>query len=461
MGSYHALLSPSSADRWTSCTASVSAQVGRANEGNDASRLGTACHQICEEVLRDGAVPQSYLGRALLFWTRVEDEARGEDWADDEAWERIPLTLATVQHRVPVTQEMIDAVVSATEFVQSMHLLHGGELHAEQQVPIGHFTGEKDARGTTDVLLFTGDTVHVLDFKFGRHKVNAYEVVRPASTDIITGETVPEVVRANLQMACYALGALEKYGAGREFKHVTMTIVQPFISHVSEYTCTVAELLEVRDFLAAKAEETRTNPQFVPSADNCHFCPASGNCEAQTRMVIDTAVDGFEDVDTAKPKEPAANALGSLYAVIPLVQDWCKAVESRVRAALVEGRPVVRNDGFGYKLVEGKNTARQWKDTAEAEAALKKMRLKVDQMYETSLISPTTAEKLSKSPRVKKGETPLPPVLGPTQWDRLQGLIVQGKGQPVIALETDPRPAVAPATEGFDDVPPADNSDLF
>ncbi|MGF2525853.1 DUF2800 domain-containing protein, partial [Ralstonia pseudosolanacearum] len=108
-----------------------------------------------------------------------------------------------------------------------------------------------------------------------------------------------------------------------------------------------------------------------------------------------------------------------------------------------------------------KKGARTWTDETEAEAALKKMRLKTDQMYTQSLISPTTAEKLVKAPKAKKGEPTLPPVLGPTQWNRLQALITQDIGKPSIVLETDPRPTIATALDGFGDVPPADNSDLF
>jgi len=39
-------------------------------------------------------------------------------------------------------------------------------------------------------------------------------------------------------------------------------------------------------------------------------------------------------------------------------------------------------------------------------------------------------------------------------WAALQALIAKGqKGQPQVALETDPRPALAKASDGFDEVP--------
>ena len=460
MGSYHAKLSPSSADRWTSCTASINAQEGIPNTNSDASRDGTCCHQILAECLENPDLDlQSYLGRVMSFWEHPESESSGEDWHDVLPVEHFDHTVETSS--LTVTQEMLDAVHSALGFVRQRVAHTGGTLLVEQRVPIGHFTGEEDAGGTSDVILMYGTTIEVMDAKFGRHKVQAYEVITPAHTDIVTNEAVPEVVRGNLQMICYALGAYEANDMFYGFTDVVMTIIQPNIHHVSSYSCSVAELLKLRDFLQAKANETRDNPQYVATPDNCHFCRASGSCAAQTQAVITTTLDGFDDVDKAKPRVVRENALGSLYAVIPMVADWCKAVEARVREALLQGLPVVRNDGVAYHLVEGKMGARAWRDETEAETALKSMRLKQEQMYTRSLISPAAAEKLSQVKKVKKGETAPPPPLGATQWNRLQQHITQSKGQPAIALETDPRPAAALAAAGFDDVPDADNSDLF
>lgn len=447
----HAVLSPSSAHRWSSCTASVGAAAANLepDEGSDAARLGTCGHQILEDLLTDPTRdPQSFLGRE--FWI----EARNEHWRED--W---PFVDVSPEHVIVVDQALIDAVVTARNFVVEQATMMGGTIVPEQRVPIGHITGEDDAHGTSDVVIVTDETVAILDLKLGRRRVDAYEVLTPAHEDIITGETVPEVVRPNLQLAMYALGVLK--ASGRSPKRVRLGIVQPFLSHVSEWAGTVEELMRVGAWLSEKADETRTNPVFAPSADNCLYCRASGNCAAQTAAVAAAALEGFDDVETARPRSPADLTLGDSYALVPLVQVWARAVEDRVREHLTGGLPVVRSDGISYKLVEGKMGARSWTDEEEAEEALKRMRLKAEQMYTRKVISPTQAEKLAKVKKAKKGEEPPPPVIGKTQWNRLQALITQERGQPAIALSTDPRPALAPATEGFEDVPPADNSDLF
>ncbi|HHW4679931.1 MAG TPA: DUF2800 domain-containing protein, partial [Xylella taiwanensis] len=85
----------------------------------------------------------------------------------------------------------------------------------------------------------------------------------------------------------------------------------------------------------------------------------------------------------------------------------------------------------GYKLVEGRRGARYWTDDSAAEALLKRMRVKVDHIYERSLISPTTAEKLHKAG-----------TLGDRQWFLVQDLIGQPVGKPSVVPESDKRPAL-------------------
>jgi hypothetical protein len=464
MGIYHAVKSPSSSKRWggrEACTASIKAQRDYpSGGGNDASRRGTCGHQMSEEMLLDESIdPQSYLGRtmvfngnALPFW---DDTQKPVDEAVTEELE--PEVSRAV---VIVDQALIDECMTHVLYVRERVALTGGTLYVEQSVPIDHITGETDATGSADVGIVYGNTVEIVDAKFGRTPVDAYEVVTPAHGDFITGKPVPEVVEPNEQIAMYASGFMRKLELLYDFKDVILTISQPPLGRVSQWSGTVDEMNVVIDRLRQRSVECDENPVFRPSASNCHFCRASGNCAAQTEMVVTAALDGFGDAETTV-RTPADIDLGEAYRLVPLVSTWLKAVGERMYAALSSGQRIARADGLAYKLVAGKKGARAWTDAAEAEATLKKMRLKREQMYTESLISPTMAEKLAKVPKAKKGETPPPAALGPTQWNKLQTLITQDEGKPSIVLETDPRPPVATALDGFGDVPPADNSDLF
>lgn len=442
----HARLSPSSADRWTTCTASPAAQDGIPNTNSDASRMGTVCHQIAEECLLDEfKSPFDYVGREFVFYYLAETERDETDWAEDIT-DLVWNLMGKPEAVIAVTDDMAAAVATGVAYVKEQHELLGGKLFVEQRVPVGQFTGEDDAEGSADVILLGSDWISTFDFKFGRKRVNASRLISPQRLDFITGAMQPEKRGPNLQMGCYSLGAVYKHDLFGEVKTVTMTIVQPFIDHTDSYTCTIEELRATERFLAAKAEESRTNPRFVPSFEACFFCRAKGTCNAQADKALSGVFDMLDD-NSGVPKQPGVPSLGSQYALVPFIEQWTKDVNAAVETALNNGEPVVRDDGLAYKLVEGKNGPRQWVDATEAETKLKESGLAHEVRYSYSLISPTQAEKLAV--KKKKGPDPL---LTQEQWESLQPLVKQSKGKPQVTLETDPRPAIT-AADGFEEVP--------
>ena len=155
MGSYHARLSPSGSYRWTEGTASPGACDGLPNEGTEAARVGTVCHQIQEEcLLNPDRDLMSYLGRVMVFWIHAESDSSGENWRDEFAPNgEPPDPCVEFVHEVEVTEEMLDAVASALAFINEQVELLGGHLLVEQRVPIGQFTGEEGATGSADVII--------------------------------------------------------------------------------------------------------------------------------------------------------------------------------------------------------------------------------------------------------------------------------------------------------------------
>lgn len=134
------------------CSASPAASDGLPNVGNDASRQGTCCHQIQEELLNNPERDlMSYLGRKLVFWVHPESESSGESWAEEISV--CPDPNLEFVAEVEVTEEMLDAVASAVAYINEQLELHGGELLVEQRVPIGQFTGEPNAYGSADVVI--------------------------------------------------------------------------------------------------------------------------------------------------------------------------------------------------------------------------------------------------------------------------------------------------------------------
>ncbi|KCV26347.1 PF10926 family protein, partial [Bordetella bronchiseptica 00-P-2730] len=266
----------------------------------------------------------------------------------------------------------------------------------------------------------------------------------------------------NEQLAIYARAALDEFEFLGDFKRVRLVIVQPRLDHISEWDMPIAsqgEGASLDSFVANSKPAAERALQFIgkpaaevkpddlaPGEKQCRFCKAKATCPALRDHVLSTVADDF--VDVSKPVAPQIehaaertvdNAiLGNLLGAVDLVESWCKAIRAKAEAELLAGHPVP-----GFKLVEGRRGARRWTNDAEVEAALKAMRLKVEQMYDLSLISPTTAEKLHKA-----GD------IGPRQWPKLQGFITQSDGKPSVAPESDKRPAlvIQAAADDFADV---------
>lgn len=307
-----------------------------------------------------------------------------------------------------VDDDMARHVQSYVHYVRD--LAEGGALLVEQRLPIGNLTGEKDAHGTTDALIAHPDELTVADLKYGMGE--------PVQAD------------NNPQLQIYALAALRQYELAYDFKTVRMVIHQPRLGAVSEWVQTVEELeaFAVRVAEAAQYTEDPDAP-LVPSPKGCRWCKAKATCPA-LRAEVDAL---FEVVPEAAPEDTLATAMSK----VDLVEAWSKAVRAETERRLLAGEPV-----NGFKLVQGRRGARAWGDKAEAEALLKKLRLKVDEMYDLSLISPTKAEKLHEAGTI-----------GPRQWSKVVELVTQSDGKPSVAPESDKRPAlVTSAVSDFDDV---------
>lgn len=228
------------------------------------------------------------------------------------------------------------------------------------------------------------------------------------------------MLESNPQLDIYGLAAKRQYSVLSDFKRVRTIIIQPRLNHVSERVQTVEELeafgLRVAE---AAAATTLPNAPLVPSNKGCRWCKAKATCPALAAEVTEV----FEAVD---PDDVPTDDLAAAMDMVERIEGWCKAVRAEVERRLLDGREV-----FGWKLVQGKRVNRAWTDKTAAEEMLKHMRVPHDQMYDYSVISPTTAEKLAKAGTI-----------GPRQWPKVLELITQADGKPSVAPVSDKRPAL-------------------
>lgn len=423
----HARLSPSSAHRWSSCTASPSEEDGRGDNGNDNARWGTACHLLSETCLLSGKDAREFAGLMVGFPPNRGDEVIFDPLQSGET---------NFEFMQRIDEDLVNCAQTYIKFVRDLVATSGGTLFVENRLSIEHITGEEGAKGTSDAIIVTANEIITVDLKGGMGKVMAFD------------DSDPFNPTPNPQLAMYTHAAYVEHGWQGDITHTRMIIVQPRLHHVSEFSMAVPELEAFIAGLSAKAIETRTNPVHVPSSDNCHFCKAKGDCKALRDNVLETTLAAFDDISDALPRTVADIELGALYAKLSMIEGWIEGIRARVMSELSSGRPVA-----GYKLVAGKRGARQWVDEDQAEATLKAMRLTVNEMYNLKLISPTQAEKLSKAKGDEKA------VIGPRSWPKVETMITQPEGKPAIAKSNDPRPALVSAADSFDNIDSV--SDLF
>ena len=436
----HATLSPSAAERWMSCPGSVVLSDGIADKSSEFADEGTAAHFLAAKCLQTGNNTKDYLWYEIYLCRHEPSGEHFECFKSDPADYELPgvdvLNSFIVDHDMA---EFVRAYVDRTRAI-------GGELFVEQRLSISHLTNESDAYGTSDAVIVTEDGELVIrDLKYGRGvKVDATE---------------------NKQLKIYALAALAEYELLYDIKTVRLCIDQPRLGHVSEWTLPVEQLRAFEEDVQKAAAmvdmawkygkaEDKIDIYLKPSEDACTWCRAKADCPALRRHVLATVSGDFidesqpiaEQLEDISERTVDNVLLGNLLKAVPLIEDFCKAIRAKAEGELFAGRAVP-----GWKLVEGRRGARSWANPEEAEQVLKSMRLKVEEMYDLKLISPTTAEKLAKAGTI-----------GPRQWPKLQDFITQPEGKPSVAPESDKRPAlvIAAVDDEFETVAD-DVSDLF
>ncbi len=425
----HAILSPSAAKRWASCVASPFEEKGTPDMETGFAQAGTRAHRIAELTLRETWLKHKLTVEERDERERLYDEAKVE--ADDVRYNLMMYFDAIVG---------VHSNISKTKF---------SDFRVELPLDVSEITTEPGARGTADCVVVADDELWIVDLKYGAG--------------------VPVEAEKNYQLAIYALAAMNLYALfGCDIQKVHLMIVQPRCGGVRTWDTTATVLRQFEAALRQRAtramaiyrEDVKAEPtDYEANAEVCRFCKAKLKCPAYTAMVKeglkgDYAVidsDGKEAAEaasevpapvkaelTAIPVPTTPAALAKAHSYLPIIEQWCKEVSSAVSARLTAGEAIP-----GLKLVEGRRGARKWSDAKLAEETLKRMRLKQDEMYDWTLISPTTAEKLIKSG-----------VIGQRQAKTVREMYVQADGKPVVAPESDPRPALpVGATSDFEVIP--------
>lgn len=389
----HALLSASGAEKWIGCPGSLAMEKGIPNISSKYADEGTAAHEAA----------------ALALMNNIEDVNFYK--------------LSKTSNGHVVDDEMVEEVQKYVDMVRS--LATGKTLLVEQRVDYSSYIDVEESFGTSDAIIIDDEAKEliIIDLKYGK------------------GISVE--AEDNPQLMLYALGALYEFSPVAEFKTIRMIIHQPRLNHISEFGCDVAYLqnfaIDAREAATRAIDQYRNGVRHIylhPGEKQCRWCRAKATCPALAAHVENAIGDQFENLSeaTAPLLPPLDNGLLShKMKSIPLIEEWCKAVRAEVERQLLSG-----SDVPDFKIVEGRKGSRSWINKEQAEALLKSFRLKQEQMYDFSLISPTVAEKLLKEQ--------------PRRWDKVVSLITRKDGSLSVAPLADKRQAViiTPIEDGFE-----------
>lgn len=390
----HALLSPSGAKKWLTCSASLACEKDIPNTSGKAAVTGTACHTISEihlnQYIKGTALP---LAREVGAY--VLDEGKGQ----------IKALISPMKGAVLITADMIEQVRKYTDYCKAIidvatyvklerrvnltEVLHPG-YEGVETFGTADLVAVQELANTEEHMLIIGD------LKTGRHRVEAKE---------------------NKQLMLYALGVYRRLKRRYNITMVRLVIFQPYAGGASEWDISVeglelfAKFAQKRALLALDAyfrgKKNLKASDFKPSVDGCQWCRFSEQCAARTKTVNAVLAEELED-DFALELTP--EQLAAEYEKLPLLRQHIDKVEKAMAAALHSGKKVP-----GYKLVEGRPGNRAWKD------AEKVAELYGDKLTKEVLMTPTEAVKVIPE-------------------EELKDFITRKPGAPCVAAADDKRP---------------------
>ena len=341
MPSDHALLGPSSAHRWLSCTPSARLEEGLPDTGSAYATEGTLAHRLGELLLRA--------------------EYEGMDITEE---------LAEVQADPQYSSAMLEHMEGYVAFVGERYAdakshCPDPRIFVEQRIDVSEYV--PDGFGTADCVIIADGLMDVIDLKYG--------------------SGIPVSAEDNPQMKIYALGCLLAFSLFYGITAIRMTIYQPRLDSIStavidrdKLEAWAEQFLKPRAALAYAGEGA-----FAPGELTCKWCKAGATCKARAEYQLELAAKDFQDA-ALMDNDEIAEVLDRL----PGLLAWSKQVKDYAEDAAIN-----RGERFpGFKVVEGRANRRYVNEGAIARR-LKKAGFATADIYKPKeLLGITAMEKL-------------------------------------------------------------------
>jgi len=305
----HALLSPSSAARWTSCPPSARLCEHLEEGPSLFAEEGTEAHALCEYKVRLAlGLPAQDPTLTLGFYNEQMEDCANE-----------------------YTAFVIEALQQEKDAKRDPIIL------LEQKVDISAYVPE--CSGTADCIIVSDRHLHVIDFKYG--------------------QGVPVSAERNTQMMLYALGAIGMFSSLYDLQQVSMTVFQPRLANVGSFTMASDELLDWADsYLKPRAELAFKGEGDFCSGPHCRFCKVKATCRKRAEANLDLARYEF-----AKPVLLGDHEIAEILTQADELASWVSDIRAYAFSLLEKGGSLE-----GFKLVEGRSIRRYADEAAVADA---------------------------------------------------------------------------------------------
>ena len=372
-GRKHAVLSASAAHRWLMCPPSARLEEQFPDTASESAAEGTLAHELAEIKVRHYFYTVDF-GRQK--YTRRLNKLKKEALWQDEM-DRY-------------TNEYLDYIKQTALSLESAP-------YAVIEMRVDYSAYVPDGFGTADCILISGETLHVIDFKYGKGVMVSAE--------------------ENAQLSFYALGAYEAYKMLYPIKHIRMSIVQPRLDNTSEWEYTVEALLKWGEYVRERAALAwKGEGDYAPGTDTCRFCRAKARCRARSDHNVKKAFD----IGELPPLISAVEA-GKRLAELEDVVKYQKDLQEWALSECLAG-----GDVPGWKAVEGRGS-RDWTDMDKAFEMLQEQGVDRAMLWEERPLTLAQVEK----------------VVGKKEFNGLVGdMVVKRPGKPALVRSSDKRPAI-------------------
>lgn len=336
----HALLGPSSAKRWMTCTPSARMEAMLPNESSEAADEGTLAHELAEGKLRRKFTPDLYSSRKL---TGLRQRCQKNPLWNDEMEK--------------TTDDYVEKIYSDALGFSVMPL-----VIIEEKLELGDWIPE--GFGTCDCALIGDNRICVYDYKHGKGvRVDAEH---------------------NYQEYIYALGMLKKYGWMANIEKVQLGIIQPRIPDgITTYECDLQEVLDFGELVKTTAQTAYRGDGDPVLGEHCQFCNAKSICRAQAMQC-----EEIMSKVGAMPPYLTLEEVGRYLYIGKAVSDWYASLSKYALEAVQGGATVP-----GWKLVSG-SSVRKFDDVEKAFDILAENDVKRSSLYETKPLSVAKVEGL-------------------------------------------------------------------